>query len=107
MLCLFSKNLDTIFEDPKKVIVETNLAFSHNTYCVKVKLTSYLFMRYPSNIQVVWLHIINLAFSSKTCISTFFNKIENRPNTTCGKPNPCLTTVPSVRLLLSHDIAKI
>jgi hypothetical protein len=103
--------LDTIFEDPKEVIVETNLAFSHNTYCVKIKLATSLFIRYLSNMQVAWLHIINLASSSKTCISSFFNKIENKLDTSCGNiwlpPNPCLTSLPFVRLLLNHDIAKI
>jgi hypothetical protein len=56
MSCLFSKNLDTIFEDPKRVIVETNLAFLQNTYYVKIKLITYLFMRYLSNMQVAWPH---------------------------------------------------
>jgi hypothetical protein len=32
-----------MFEDPKSIIAETNLAFSHNTYYVKIKLTTYLF----------------------------------------------------------------
>ncbi len=86
MSCLLSKNLDTVFEDPKRIITKTNLAFSHNTYCVKTKFIAYLFMRYLSNMQVIWLHIINTTFFSKTCISTFFNKIENKPTTTCGNP---------------------
>ncbi len=86
MFCLLSKNLDTIFEDPKRIIAKTNPAFLHNTYCVKIKLITYLFMKYLSNMQIVWLHRINNTSSSKTCISTFFNKIKNRPTTTCGNP---------------------
>lgn len=69
-----SKNLDTIFEDPKMIIVENNLAFSHNIYCVKFNFITYLFMKYLSNMQVAWLHKISLAFSSKTCISRFLTK---------------------------------
>jgi hypothetical protein len=38
MSYLLSKNLDNIFEDPKRIIAKTNLAFSHNTYCVKINL---------------------------------------------------------------------
>ncbi len=36
--------------------------------------------------QATWLHIINTTSFSKTCISTFFSKIENKPATTCGNP---------------------
>jgi hypothetical protein len=49
MFCLVFENLDTIFEDPKRIIAENNLAFSHNTYCVKINFTTYLFMKYLSN----------------------------------------------------------
>ncbi len=50
------------------------LAFSHNTYCVKIKLITYFFMNYLSNMQATWSQRTSTASSSKTCISTFFNK---------------------------------
>jgi len=80
--CLLSKNLDTIFEDPKRIIAKTNLTFLHNTYCVK---NIFLWSICPTCKLFGYTKSTPLLFP-KHASQHFFNKIKNKPKRTCGNP---------------------